>query len=257
MVDDIEGLIFDFDGLLMQTETTLLECWRTEWAHHGLRLDETTFFADHGGDTSEQHYADLAAAVGPAYDRAASHARRLAHRDLLHQTLDLAPGMRAWLDEAAGLGLPLAVASSSPRHWVHGHLNRRGELDRFAVRACGDEVTGHKPDPSVYLLALTRLGIPAARAVAFEDTPARRGRGEGGGAAVRGDPQPLHRPHPLRRRRPRPALGPGRSPRRRAAVRGVIGALPGLKRASIGCRDALPVRGGPRHVQHGRGRRPG
>ncbi|GAA4252093.1 HAD family hydrolase [Dactylosporangium darangshiense] len=171
MVDDIEGLIFDFDGLLMQTETTLLECWRTEWAHHGLRLDETTFFADHGGDTSEQHYADLAAAVGPAYDRAASHARRLAHRDLLHQTLDLAPGMRAWLDEAAGLGLPLAVASSSPRHWVHGHLNRRGELDRFAVRACGDEVTGHKPDPSVYLLALTRLGIPAARAVAFEDTP--------------------------------------------------------------------------------------
>ncbi|MGI5243428.1 HAD family hydrolase [Dactylosporangium sp. CA-139066] len=171
MFDGIEALVFDFDGLLMQTESTLLECWRTEWAHHGLDLDVSTFFADHAGDTSEQHYADLAAAVGPGYDRATSHARRIAHRDVLHASLDLAPGMRRWLDEAAALSIPLAVASSSPRAWVEGHLNRCGELSRFTVRAYGDEVPDHKPDPGVYLLALRRLGVPASRAVAFEDTP--------------------------------------------------------------------------------------
>ena len=171
MLDGIQALVFDFDGLLMQTESTLLECWRTEWQRHGLRLDVGTFFADHGGDTTEERYAALAAAVGPGYDRAASHARRIAHRDVLHQSLDLAPGVRSWLDEASALELPLAVASSSPRAWVEGHLNRCGELSRFTVQAFGDEVPDHKPDPGVYLLALRRLGVPASRAVAFEDTP--------------------------------------------------------------------------------------
>ncbi|WP_432840687.1 HAD family hydrolase [Dactylosporangium sp. CA-092794] len=171
MASGIDALVFDFDGLLMDTESTLLECWRAEWRHHGLRLDETRFFADHGGDVTEQRYADLAAAVGPNYDRVASHARRIAHRDALHARLGLAPGIREWLDEAGVLGLPVAVASSSPRSWVEGHLVRSGDLDRFAVRAFGDEVPGHKPDPGVYLLALRRLGVAPGRAVAFEDTP--------------------------------------------------------------------------------------
>src|SRR4051794_29970277 len=75
----IKALIFDFDGLLMDTETTLLESWRWEWRRHGLRLDPTDFFADHGGDANEPRYATLAAAVGDAYDRASSHALRMAY----------------------------------------------------------------------------------------------------------------------------------------------------------------------------------
>ncbi|MEV8512206.1 HAD family phosphatase [Dactylosporangium sp. NPDC051484] len=171
MLRGIDALVFDFDGLLMDTESTLLECWRAEWRRHGLRLDETGFFADHGGDVTEQRYAELAAAVGPGFDRATSHARRVAHRDALHAGLGLAPGIRDWLDRAGALGLRLAVASSSPRSWVEHHLARTGDLDRFAVRAYGDEVAGHKPDPAVYLLALRRLGVAPDRAVAFEDTP--------------------------------------------------------------------------------------
>ncbi|GAA2629675.1 HAD family hydrolase [Dactylosporangium fulvum] len=167
----ISVLIFDFDGLLMDTETTLFECWRYEWRQHGLELDPARFFADHGGDVTEQRYAELARAVGPGYDRAASHARRIAYREELHATLGPAPGISEWFAEAAGLGLRLAVASSSPTHWVHGHLTRAGLLSRFEVVACGDEVTGHKPDPAVYLLALRRLGIAPEAAVAFEDTP--------------------------------------------------------------------------------------
>ncbi|WP_344616256.1 HAD-IA family hydrolase [Dactylosporangium salmoneum] len=170
MAPGIEALVFDFDGLLMHTETTHLDSWRTEWAYHGLALDESTFFADHGGDTSEQHYAALAAAVGSGFDRPASHARRIAYRDTLHEGLDLAPGVRDWFAAAAGLGLRLAVASSSPRAWVEDHLTRVGELGRFEARAFGDEVAGHKPDPAVYLLALRRLDLPPGRVVAFEDT---------------------------------------------------------------------------------------
>lgn len=168
---EIKALIFDFDGLLMDTESTLLDSWQYEWRQHGLELDVEGFFADHGGDISEQRYAELAQAVGPAYDRRISHARRVAYRNELHAALELAPGIREWLDRSACLGLRLAVASSSPTEWVRGLLARSGHLERFDVLACGDEVTLHKPDPAVYLLALQRLSLPAERAIAFEDTP--------------------------------------------------------------------------------------
>ncbi|MFC4072726.1 HAD family hydrolase [Actinoplanes subglobosus] len=167
----IKALIFDFDGLLMDTETTLLDSWRAEWRRHGLELDESAFFADHGGDTTDEKYALLAAAAGPGFDRAASHARRTAYRNERHRSLGLTAGLDAWLGEAEGLGLRLAVASSSPRDWVAGHLARTGDLARFEVLACGDEVAAHKPDPAVYRLALERLGLPPEAAVAFEDTP--------------------------------------------------------------------------------------
>lgn len=167
----IEALIFDFDGLLMDTESTLLDSWRWEWRQHGLHLDETTFFADHGGDVSESRYAALAAAVGPGFDRDASHARRTAYRERAHAGLKLSSGIAAWLDEARRLGLRLAVASSSAGPWVRANLSRTGDLSRFDVLACGDEVAAHKPDPAVYHLALSRLDLKPDQAVAFEDSP--------------------------------------------------------------------------------------
>ena len=165
-----KALIFDFDGLLMDTETTLLESWRWEWGRYGLHLDPVGFFADHGGDANESRYLALAEAVGPAYDPESSHALRMEYRAGLNAALEPSPGIVGWLDRAAELGLRLAVASSSAVGHVGGMLARSGLLSRFEVLATGDEVTAHKPDPAVYLLALDRLGLPAQEAIAFEDT---------------------------------------------------------------------------------------
>lgn len=166
----IDALVFDFDGLLMDTETASLRAWQFEWRRHGLELDVTTFFAAHGGNMNADRYAALASAVGPGFDQQESQAQRLAYRETLHAELELADGIRAWLDEAHALGLRLAVASSSPRDWIVEHLTRVDCLSRFELLACGDEVDAPKPDPAVYLLALERLGVPASRAIAFEDT---------------------------------------------------------------------------------------
>ncbi|MGV9211943.1 HAD family hydrolase [Micromonospora sp. RB23] len=166
----IKALVLDFDGLLMDTESTLLESWRWEWRRHGLELDPTGFFADHGGDANEARYTALEAAVGLAYDRASSHALRMAYRAALNSALEPAPGIVGWLDRAAELGLRLAVASSSPLTHVGALLDQAGLRARFEVLATGEEVPAHKPDPAVYLLALDRLGLPADEAVAFEDT---------------------------------------------------------------------------------------
>lgn len=161
------GVIFDFDGLLMDTETTLLASWEFEWSQWGLELDRDGFFAPHGGDVNADRYDALARAVGPRFDRAASDTRRMAYREQLNAELKLADGISDWLRA----GVRLAVASSSVSDWVTGNLRRAGVLDAFDAIACGDEVARHKPAPDVYLLALHRLGTTGAGWVAVEDTP--------------------------------------------------------------------------------------
>jgi putative hydrolase of the HAD superfamily len=168
--DAVRAIVFDFDGLLMDTESTSFLSWQYEWSQWGLTLDAADFFANHGGDVTEDRYATLTAAVGPRFDRTLSHQRRVAYREKLHEELDLADGLREWLDEAATLGLRLAVASSSPLEWLTAHLGRAGVLDTFEVLAGGDEVGQHKPAPDVYQLALGRLSLSGAAAVAVEDT---------------------------------------------------------------------------------------
>ena len=79
--------------------------------------------------------------------------------------------MHAWLDQADELGLPLAIASSSPRAWVEEHLGHLGLVERFAAIACfGDGLAG-KPSPDTYLAACAAIRTDPRAAIAIEDSP--------------------------------------------------------------------------------------
>ena len=79
--------------------------------------------------------------------------------------------MVAWLQQARELGLVVAVASSSPRSWVSGHLERLGLLDRFERLHCREDVERAKPAPDLYLAAAHAAGVSPADCLAVEDSP--------------------------------------------------------------------------------------
>ena len=169
----IQALIFDFDGLLLDTETAALESWQSIYAEYGQELT-LDLWKDALGRTPGQGFdavAHLAALAGEPFDRAGVLARRLALKRTLCEPLELLPGVRAALAEARELGLPCAVASSSDRAWVEGWLRRHDIYEAFTcIRTAGD-VAATKPAPDLFLSAAACLGVAPDACLVFEDSP--------------------------------------------------------------------------------------
>lgn len=168
---ELEAVVFDFDGTILDTESGELTAWLEEYDRHGVAFDRAGWLAAVGGSGGElDPTVALAEAVGAGFDPAAVRARQRARWLQLVGEAELLAGVRERLDEADELGLRLAVASSSGRRWVEPHLRRLGLWDRFEAVCSKDDVTAVKPDPELYLLACARLGVEPAAAVAIEDS---------------------------------------------------------------------------------------
>lgn len=110
--------------------------------------------------------------VGTRLDRAEVAARRRRHyADAVAAGIEVLPGVRAWVAEAARRGLPVAIASSSPPAWVERHLRTFGLLDAFAHRSCHDGSCPPKPAPDLYLRAVEALRVDPGATLALEDSP--------------------------------------------------------------------------------------
>lgn len=167
----IQALIFDFDGLLVDTETPAFESWRTLYAEYGheltLALWQGALGTSHGFDA----LAHLATLAAQPFDQPALLARRIAAKYALSAEQPLLPGAREILDQAAVLGLPCAVASSSGRDWVRGWLRHHGIDAAFACIRTADDVVHTKPAPDLFLSAAVCLGVRPADCLVFEDSP--------------------------------------------------------------------------------------
>lgn len=165
----LRGLVFDFDGLICDTETSSFETAREIYAEHGVELTVAQWQSRIG--THGRHWlADLESALGPLSNRdALTERRRLAHHERLLAEEAL-PGVAEFTERAVAAGLTLAVASSSSMGWVTEHLERLGLLDRFSAISTSEGGVPAKPDPEVYRQALQAIGVEASDAVAFEDS---------------------------------------------------------------------------------------
>lgn len=168
----LRALLFDFDGLILDTETPEFGAWQAMFTQHGASLVAADWAhvigsTDHGWDAA----TEIERVTGRTVDREELRERwRAVHTEMLALET-VRPGVIELIKEAKLRGLGLGIASSSPRAWVQGHLERLGIFEVFDAVATGDEVERTKPDPALYTLAVTRLGVPAASALALEDSP--------------------------------------------------------------------------------------
>lgn len=169
----IRGLLFDFDGLLVDTESPS-------------RLAFEELYRDHGHELPLDRWATLIGTIGAPFDPV-GHLEELVGRPLdrdqiarerrerehgLADLEDLRPGVEEYFSEAERLGLKTAVVSSSDTPWIERHLGRLGRLEGLdAIVAANGDTGRAKPRPDLYLEALERLGLEPAEAIAFEDSP--------------------------------------------------------------------------------------
>jgi HAD superfamily hydrolase (TIGR01509 family) len=171
----IKALIFDFDGLILDTETPEFHVWQAIYHEHGFELPKDEWGKIVGGwghsnfDAAE-HLTHLSQGQ---LDAVSLRARHSSESGALTLSQPILPGVTDHIAEAKRLGLKLAIASSSPHSWVDTHATRLGIFDHFDVVICADDVgTGRtKPNPDLFLLALNRLDVQKNEALVFEDSP--------------------------------------------------------------------------------------
>ena len=166
----INAIVFDLDGLMIDTERTSLQSWQEayEAANLELPLDQwRTTVGTWGADYDP--IADLGARRGTPLTAEEIDARRNREWELSTH-LPLMPGVREHLQAATDWGLAIGLASSSSRRWVHGQVERLGLIDVFTCVCTRDDVLATKPDPSLYYRALLCLGVDGSEAIAYEDS---------------------------------------------------------------------------------------
>jgi HAD superfamily hydrolase (TIGR01509 family) len=172
-VEGVRALLFDFDGLLVDTETPVLESWRSVYASHGAELPLERWAPVVGtvGHPFDP-LAHLAELVGEPIDEAAVLRRRGERERELLAGAGLRPGVAGYLTDARRLGLRSAIVTSNRRGWVSEHLQRLRVGDHFVlIEAADGDATRAKPAPTLYLAAMARLGVAPAEVVVFEDSP--------------------------------------------------------------------------------------
>ncbi|MFD7642406.1 HAD family hydrolase [Kitasatospora sp. NPDC059795] len=166
----LDTLLFDFDGLICDTENAARESWQQTYREFGLELPAGLWARMRGRHDGELLAADdLGERLGRAMTAQELDHRRALKSELAHAQ-PLLPGVAELLGEADGRGLGIALVSSAASSWVEAHLRRLGVREHFRAVVTGDLPLPNKPAPDLYLHALAELGVRAHTAVAFEDS---------------------------------------------------------------------------------------
>jgi HAD superfamily hydrolase (TIGR01509 family) len=168
----IKALVFDFDGLILETEQPLYQSWQELYRSNGLELPFEKWALNIG--TAEEAFdpiAGLESLPGWSLGKNQELSRRLQRELDLIGSQPPKPGVENYLKDARRLGLKVGVASSSSCDWVTSHLERLGLRSYFDCVQAREDVEITKPDPELFRSAVEILGARPEEAIAFEDSP--------------------------------------------------------------------------------------
>ena len=167
----IRALLFDFDGLIIDTESAIYQAWRELYEDHGHPLPVERWSQCVGTDFGAYNpKTDLEMLTGKDFDWHLEVAARERRVNELLATFDALPGVRELLVEAASVGMPCSIASSSPLSWIEPWLDKMELRSYFANISCRDFVEKIKPAPDLFLHAANKLGAAADEVIVFEDS---------------------------------------------------------------------------------------
>ncbi len=168
----VRAFLFDFDGLILDTETASRAGWAWLYREHGYELPPEKWALMVGTVDGWDPMGHLETLVGEPLEAEALNERRYAHELSLLEAEELRPGIAEYLAAAERHGLKRAIVSSASRRWIDLHLAR---LERAigwdAIVTADHDAERAKPRPTLYLEALDLLGVSPDEAVVFEDSP--------------------------------------------------------------------------------------
>lgn len=166
----IKGVIFDFDGLILDTETYQYEMFKEIFNTHSVELPFERWVKGIGtkSDFSLFNYLmeHSLAKLNP------DELKEKFRKDFIEglKNVDCREGIRVYLEEASDLGLKIGLASSSNYEWVSMHLKNLDLFDYFSCIKTSDDVDRVKPSPELYISAAKCLGLHPKECLVFEDS---------------------------------------------------------------------------------------
>lgn len=198
--DGLKAIIFDFDGTILDTETTEFRRWQELYRAHDRELSLSDWQRGIGTWGAFDPWAGLPDEIQARREEVQAELHDKIHDSIREQ--GLRPGVRQVLQSVRPAGLKLALATSSDRDWVTRWLSQHDLLDVFEAMATRYDVERVKPDPALYLLAAERLGVRPSECLAVEDSL------NGATAAVAAGMRVVVVPNEVTRTQPFPPLWP-------------------------------------------------
>lgn len=167
------GILFDMDGLVLDSEKLYTRFWMAAIRHYGFSItkEQALGLRSLGKGPGQAH---LTACCGAGIDYTTIRNKRIELMDayIAEHGIDPKPGIYELMDYLNRSGIPAAITSSSPMESIRKHLTNANLCHRFQKLCSGHDVPNGKPAPDIYLLGAAELGLKPENCLALEDSPA-------------------------------------------------------------------------------------